>query len=59
MLNETLKIPRAGKKKVGSWRSQDALFFPDAEEISPGLLNFSPAWFQQGHEVCFIQFVTG
>ncbi|KAH9939195.1 hypothetical protein B0H21DRAFT_711269 [Amylocystis lapponica] len=36
----------------GTWRSQSQYFLDpqDCSTLHPGCLNFSPAWFQQGHE---------
>lgn len=37
---------------TGTWRLQDQYYKPEEEcELQPGIVNFSPAWFQQGHEV--------
>ncbi|KAG1721814.1 uncharacterized protein EDB91DRAFT_1064239, partial [Suillus paluster] len=40
-------------KVDGSWRTNQDWFKPSSENdgISPGCINLSPAWFQQGHKV--------
>jgi hypothetical protein len=52
MMAATEKLyPLLGKFKGGaSWRN-DAELFPSGTEGRRGVLNLSPAWFQQGHEV--------
>jgi hypothetical protein len=55
MMAATEKLhPLIGNCKGGSsWRDGTGLF-PSGTEGPRGLLNLSPAWFQQGHEVsCF------
>ncbi|KAG1722958.1 uncharacterized protein EDB91DRAFT_1087954 [Suillus paluster] len=48
-----LSLSLAKSVKVdGSWRTNQDWFKPSSENdgISPGCINLSPAWFQQGHE---------
>jgi len=37
----------------GNWRTNQRLFNRGSEDVgaTPGCINLSPAWFQQGHEV--------
>jgi hypothetical protein len=35
----------------GSWRTNEELFSHGSDQSPPGCINFSPAWFQQAHEV--------
>lgn len=46
--------PLLGKRQSGAlWRG-DADNFVKGTKDPPGVLNISPAWFQQGHDVsCF------
>ncbi|KDQ52386.1 hypothetical protein JAAARDRAFT_138761 [Jaapia argillacea MUCL 33604] len=40
-----------------NWRA-DTAYFKSAEDccqVSPGVLNFSPAWFHQAHEICIME----
>ena len=46
-LDELLKPPKHG---APSWRL-DKTYFVSETESPPGVLDLSPAWFQQGHEV--------
>ncbi|KAG1721630.1 uncharacterized protein EDB91DRAFT_1088394 [Suillus paluster] len=51
--SELLSPSLAKSVKVdGSWRTNQDWFKPSLENdgISPGCINLSPAWFQQGHE---------
>jgi hypothetical protein len=52
----TVKLyPLLHKQGGSSWRL-DKRLFPSGKEGPQGLLNISPAWFEQGHEVR--QFIT-
>jgi hypothetical protein len=37
-----------------SWRQDSMYYKSDSEwsDVPPGLVNMSPAWFQQAHDVC-------
>jgi hypothetical protein len=38
--------------KAGLWRTDHLSFHEGADErLTPGCINLSPCWFQQGHEV--------
>ncbi|KAG1851279.1 hypothetical protein C8R48DRAFT_542623, partial [Suillus tomentosus] len=40
-------------RKVTEWRTHESNFYPSPDgKITPGCINISPAWFQQGREVC-------
>jgi hypothetical protein len=55
MMEATEKLrPLLGKHQSGAlWRG-DPANFASGTESPPGVLNISPAWFQQAHEVsCF------
>ncbi|KAG0696450.1 hypothetical protein DFH29DRAFT_879362 [Suillus ampliporus] len=45
MLEESIKVD-------GNWRTNQRWFKPSSEDdvLTPGCINVSPAWFQQGHE---------
>ncbi|KAG0692348.1 hypothetical protein DFH29DRAFT_1008816 [Suillus ampliporus] len=45
MLEESVKVD-------GNWRTNQRWFKPSSEDdvLTPGCINVSPAWFQQGHE---------
>ncbi|KAG0694977.1 hypothetical protein DFH29DRAFT_880320 [Suillus ampliporus] len=46
MLEQSVKVD-------GNWRTNQRWFKPSSEDdvLTPGCINVSPAWFQQGHEV--------
>src|SRR5258708_28963975 len=46
MLEKSVKVD-------GNWRTNQGWFNPSSENdaLTPGCINLSPAWFQQGHEV--------
>jgi hypothetical protein len=43
-----------------SWRKCPAFFKPDSECLlaKPGVVTMSPAWFEQGHDVCNLMSFT-
>jgi hypothetical protein len=53
MMGATEKLnPLLGKHQRGaSWRVDPEIYRPATMTAPQGLLNLSPAWFQQGHEV--------
>jgi hypothetical protein len=48
MLESGLKFNSNSK----SWRDSPEYYRPVINGLKPGTLNISPAWFEQGHEVC-------
>jgi hypothetical protein len=54
VLNEALRRSNKKNQKAASWRGREDLFYRDAKHLAPGLVNFSPAWFQMGHEVSIV-----
>jgi|GraSoiStandDraft_47_1057283.scaffolds.fasta_scaffold28130_7 hypothetical protein len=39
--------------KTTLWRTDRSNFHPSIDgQVTPGCINISPAWFQQGREVC-------
>lgn len=60
-LQDYIKVAGKPKPSGGGWRRSKALFFDATTAgadgtgitigLEPGLADFSPAWFSQGHEV--------
>ena len=44
-----------GGKPTGTWRKSDMFFKPTGEcrSSAPGLVDMSPGWFEQAHDVRF------
>lgn len=41
-----------GKSNQSNWRTNISNFYPSPDgKVTPGCINVSPAWFQQGREV--------
>jgi hypothetical protein len=44
-------------KEDSSWRTSPT-YFNHRAKTKPGIITMSPAWFQQGHEVCVTSTLT-
>lgn len=53
-MSRLLKLSVTAAKPTG-WRTHQSNFHPSRDgKITPGCINISPAWFQQGREVCLV-----